>query len=365
MKKSKYKIYSSTKDAWDAMYSAISNAKQSIYWELYIFIDDDAGKRFFDKLEEKAKEGIDVKLVVDAFGSIKLSKKRAHSLKESGAEIIFFNERKKRYRGWWKMVYRRSHRKILIVDETVGFIGGVNIREDMEHWSDIMLRIEGKSVHSLLRAFAKMYIISGGNKKKVKHLLKYKFRVRSDIKDLEFVYDDPDKKRSKSRKIYAEALLKARERVILFSPYYFPDKKFFKAVFAARKRGVKVDLLIPFRSDVRIATYATYAWFSLMKKFGVNIHMTQNMMHGKGVIVDDEWAMVGSSNIDRMSFYDNYEANVKIKNKKQVRKIKNILRGWIKRSKKVDGKQWNKRGIFERLKEWFSSSLFRWWSGRE
>ncbi|MFH1286635.1 MAG: phosphatidylserine/phosphatidylglycerophosphate/cardiolipin synthase family protein [Candidatus Magasanikbacteria bacterium] len=364
MKNQQYKIYSTTKSAWNAMYRAVSDAKESIYWEMYIFMDDDAGKRFYDKFEEKSKSGVDVKLVVDALGSFWVSKRRIQSMKKAGVELIFFNERKKKYRGLWKMLLSRTHRKILIIDENIGFIGGVNIRQDMQDWPDLLIRLDGKAVHSLLRAFAKNYIISGGSKKKVKHLLTYKFRVARDKEDFEFIYDDGGSKKSKSRKIYTEALFKARERVILFSPYYFPDREFLKALWAAKKRGIRVDLLIPYRTDLRIATYLAYGLFSVLYKHGVSIHMSKNMMHGKGVIVDDDWAMVGSSNIDQISFYDNYEANVRVRNKKFVRNLKFTVLGWIKKAEKFNLKHHQKRGKISKMKEWFALRLARIWSRR-
>jgi len=344
------------------MLEAIKGATKSIYWEVYIFVDDEVGNTFFDVLAQKAKEGVDVKVIIDSLGSFWISRKRVTSLKKSGVDIRFFHERKHRYRGLWKKLITRTHRKVLIVDENIGFIGGVNVHGKMKEWLDIQVRIEGNVVRSLLRAFAKMYIICGGNKKNVKKLLKYKFRVKKDIDDIEFVYDESNtKKRSRTRKKYVEALTKARERVILFSPYYFPDKKFLFALWKARKRGVKVDLIIPFRTDVRIATYAGYALFSLMQKYGVKVHILDKMMHGKGMIVDDDWAMVGSSNIDQGSFYDNYEANVRFKHKGAVGRLKNIVEGWMLQAKKLDDMKWEKRGRWQRMKEWVAVKLYRTW----
>ncbi len=361
MDESKYEIYSTSQEAWEAMYQALLVAEKSIYWQLYIFVDDEVGVRFFDLLEKKVKEGLDVKLIVDYFGSFKLSKKRLSSLKSAGVDVLYFNFSEKSFRNLWKRLATRLHRKILVIDEDVGFIGGVNIEKSMKNWMDIQVKIVGKAVHSLLRSFAKSYVTSGGEKKEVKHLLKYKFRVQSDIEDLEFVYDDANQKKSKARQLYSEALLKARERVILFSPYYFPDKKFIQALWTARKRGVKIDLLIPFRSDVRIAHYAAYAMFSLMKKIGVNIHLTKDMMHGKGVVVDEDWVMVGSSNIDKASFYDNYEANVKLTEGKAVKKIKQTVLNWIEKATPFDVERWKKRGRWQRFKEWIALKLYKVW----
>lgn len=362
MSLSDFKVYSTSKQAWDAMYQAISNAQKSIYWELYIFLDDEAGNPFFDVLEQKARQSVDVKLIVDSWGSFWLSNKRVKKLKKAGVDIRFFYGRKNKIFGWWKRFSSRSHRKVLVVDEKVAFVGGVNIQKHMRDWKDIQVRMSGKVIHSLLRAFAKSYVISGGKKKDVKRFFKYKFRVKSDKIDL--VYDDPHIKKSKARKKYSEALLKARERVILFSPYYFPDKKFLYALWKARKRGIRIDLLIPYRADIKIAKYASYTWFALLNKIGVNIHLTNKMLHGKGVIMDDEWAMVGSSNLDQTSFYDNYETNVRFRDKIVVKKIKDVAQKWIKNSKKLKDLDWKKRGRVHKFKEWIALKLYKFWHGK-
>jgi cardiolipin synthase A/B len=362
MSESMYNIYHLSRDAWDAMYESIEKAKKSVYWEQYIFVDDSAGQRFFDLLEKKAKDGVDVKVIVDSMGSYGLSNRTIKKLKKAGVDIRFFRERKRKYRGIFTRLGSRTHRKILIVDEEIGFIGGVNVHASMKDWLDIHIRIIGTPVHSMLRAFAKMYVICGGKRKDVKHLLKYKFRLKQDM--IDFVYDEYGGNKSNARKKYMEALLKARERVILFSPYYFPDKKFLYGLWRARKRGVKVDLLIPFRTDVRLATYAGYAWFSLLQKLGVRVHLMDKMMHGKGVVVDDDWAMIGSSNLEQGSFYDHYEANVQVRDKVFVATLKEIVQDWMSKAKKLEDINWEKRGRLHKSKEWIALKLYGLWHKR-
>ena len=238
----------------------------------------------------------------------------------------------------------------------------MNISKETKDWLDIHVRLQGKVVRSLLRSFAKSYTLSGGKKKAVHHLLKYRYRTDHSL--IDFVYDGPRKRHSPVRKKYVEALLKARERVILFSPYYFPDRKFLRALWRARKRGVRIDLLIPFRTDLRIATYVAYAWFLTLRSLGVHLHLTDKMMHGKGVIVDDEWAMIGSSNLEQASFYDLHEANVQIKDKAFVTPLKNILLRWIKGAKHIDDVQWARRGRIHRLREYISVFLYRIWHNK-
>lgn len=359
MGKAEFRVYSSSQEAWDAMYQAVCDATKSIYLEVYIMTDEGVGKKFLDTLEQKARDGVNTKVIVDAMGSgFHFSNNRINSMRDAGVDLRFFNEAKHRFLAFWRLFLSRTHRKILVIDEHVGFIGGVNIDHRVKDWLDMHVRIVGKPVRSMLRSFAKSYIICGGKKSDVRHLLKYPFRVKSTL--VEFVYDDAGKPYSKVRRVYSEAFFKARERVILFSPYYFPDKNFLYGLWMARKRGVRVDLLIPFRSDLRIANYAAYAWFSFMTFLGVHIHLTKKMMHGKGVVVDDTWAMVGSSNIEHTSFYDNYEANVKIRDKETVRTIRDTLDQWVKEATPLD-KTWEKRSLVQRVKEWVSLKLYIIW----
>lgn len=360
MKASNYTIYSTTDQAWGAMLEAIRGAQKSIYWEVYMVVDDVIGNTFFDLLQEKARAGVDVKLIVDYWGSLSLSNKKITQLKAAGVDIRRFEDRKRRHLIWWGFFSSRTHRKIMIVDEKIGFVGGVNVRDLMKDWLDIYVRVEGKIVRSLLRAFAKSYIICGGNKEAVKPLLKYRYRVMKSQFDL--ITDEPNTNKSWVKENYVRALNKARERVILFSPYYFPDREFLKALYDAKKRGVRLDLLIPFRSDLRIATYVAFTWFALMRAMGVNVHMVSRMMHGKGIVVDNDWAMIGSSNIDQPSFYHNHEANISTKDPRFVQQLKTILENWMKHSETV-GEKWEKRGRLRRTKEWLALKLYKWWFG--
>ena len=354
-----YNIYHTTKEAWEAMLLAIGKAKHSIYWEMYILVDDDAGKRFFDLLKTKAAEGVRVKIIIDYWGSFWLSGKKIDELKQTGIDIRVFQPQKNPFFGFKNWLMRRTHRKILIVDEWVGFVGGVNVDKNMENWDDLVVELYGKPVRSLLRSFARTYVIAGGKKDEVRHLLAYRYRVRHDTFDI--VYDDIDRKQSKIKNKYLEAIYAARERIILFSPYYFPDRKFLHALWVARRRKVKIDLLIPFRTDVRIATYAAYAWFSVLSKLGVKIHLTRNMMHGKGVVVDDNLAFVGTSNLEHSSFDYNQEVNVTLKDKKVVARVKRVLEHWIDKADEFDHERWSRRGWSTKIKEKVARKLYAYW----
>lgn len=362
MSSSAYTIYDTTGQAWTAMYKAIENATSSIYWEVYIFVDDKVGTRFFDLLEEKAGQGVEVKLIIDYWGSFALSRKRVNRLKGKGIDVLLFQERKPRYKTFWKRFSIRTHRKVLIIDQRLGFIGGVNIQKDMNDWLDLHMCIRGTVVKSLLRSFARLYVLSGGKKEKIRHILRSaRFRPGAQQDQTRMIYDQPRGRYSRARKKYLEALRKASKQVILFSPYYFLDAQFLKALWKAKKRGVRVDLLIPLRTDLRLATYAAFAWFALLKRAGVRIHILKKMMHGKGLIVDEDWAMIGSSNIDHPSFYHNYEANIRLKDKRVVRKLKRIALRWIGSAHSLDDLRWQKRGFWHKLKERLAMKGYAYW----
>jgi cardiolipin synthase len=354
---SSYKFYSTSKKAWDAMYNDIASAMRLIFWEVYIFNDDNVGSKFFDLLQKKAQEGIEVHLVLDFIGSFRVSKKRINSLKQAGVDVLFFQDKAKKL---WQRVYTRTHRKILVVD-SVGYIGGVNIDETMAEWLDIQIRVESRVTKSLLKSLVQMYIVAGGDKEKVKHLLK---KERFIKKDLEFIFDDPNPEKSRAKDIYIKALREANRKVIFFTPYYFPDIDFWKALISARKRGINVNLLVPFTSDIGIATYVTRTYISFLKRLGVGVFFTEKMMHAKGVIVDDSWALIGSSNLDQTSFYDNYEVNALITNRNFIRNIKNVIQGWLKKAINSNSKN-HKNTFVQGIKEWLSLKIYKLWHGKK
>ena len=159
-----YLFYSSTISAWEGMYRSVLGATKSIYWEIYIFIDDEAGNRFIDLLCEKANQGVDVKIIVDGIGSLDLSQLAIKRLRFCGVEVLIFNPLYpdvRRIRKWWNKVWLRTHCKVLLIDEEIAFIGGVNVQSTMENWDDLHLKISGRVIRPLLRNFGKKYVATG------------------------------------------------------------------------------------------------------------------------------------------------------------------------------------------------------------
>ena len=136
----RYRFYTTSEKAWDAMIGAIVKAQKSIFIEMYIFVDNTDAHKFFEVLAEKAKEGVKVKVIIDSFGSQELSQKTIAKLKSAGVELLFFS--------YW---LRHTHKKILIVDEKIAFLGGVNIHKLFQKWNDLQVRFTGPMVKSVIR----------------------------------------------------------------------------------------------------------------------------------------------------------------------------------------------------------------------
>lgn len=256
-----YTFYKTTTEAWDAMYQALYCAQKSILWEVYILIDDEAGNRFIDVLCEKARTGIETKIILDAVGSFVLTKTAEKKLVASGVEVVWYNRLYPEWSisKWFSRLWVRNHRKILIIDEGLAFVGGVNVELPSQSWDDLHVRLQGRIVRPLLRAFAKSYIRSGGAWHKVKqflhpHLTQGLQELRTGIN---FIRHSPGfpLQQSSIRKFYLRSLAMAKKSFTLLTPYYVPDKKFLQLIYRARKRGVKVSILLPLRPDHKFLEY--------------------------------------------------------------------------------------------------------------
>ncbi|MEK7114829.1 MAG: phospholipase D-like domain-containing protein [Patescibacteria group bacterium] len=313
----KYKFYTVSFNAWDAMLGAIKLAEKSIYWECYILLDDTPTHNFFDILKEKARQGVVVKIIADAIGSFWLGSSAVNDLRAAGVEILFFN-----HRGW----FNRNHKKILIIDEKIGFIGGVNIAKAHRHWLDLHLKVEGLIARALLRSFIKSYKISGGKD----NLVHQKIRLHRKIRILDHL---PFLSKSRSlRKFYIEHINNAKDNILIATPYFVPHLWLIKALKNAARRGVKIEIIMPKETDHRIITWLNRLFVYLVGEKGIDFYFSSKMIHAKALLVDDQEGLVGSNNIDAASFEFNSESGLVFKRKDMLKDLKNIFEAWKKES---------------------------------
>jgi len=359
-----YKFYNTTALAWEGMRQAILVAKTSIYWEVFTLRDDLAGKPFIDLLCEKAKGGLDVKLITDAIGSFYLSKESISRLKNSGVKFFMFNNLRPELalQNWWRRVWHRTHRKVLIVDKEIAFIGGVNVAQHAASWQDLHLRLTGKIVLPILFNFAKSYVMAGGDKKEVESLLRPKlFPDLNEIKEkINFIFHSPLRATVKSpfKDFYKQALGNAKDKFNLLTPYYVPDKHFLELVSRAKNRGVDINIILPWRTDERIMRYMAQMLYGVSSKAGAVFHFLKNMNHGKAVSVDNKLGMVGSANLTPRSFYINHEAGVTFSDPQMVDDLNQILDDWKSEAVPLaDFGFGNRVGWHRKFKDWWMNKL--------
>ena len=317
----RYRFYTTSAKAWLAMLEAIKSAKTSIYLESYILIDDEVTHYFFEELERKAKQGIKVKIIVDKVGNFWTASLDKVKFEKAGAEVLFFNR--------W---FYRTHRKILIVDESIAFLGGVNVSGAYAKWLDLHLRVTGQLVKRLLQSFGRMYQLCGGKEHGL--LLSKKWplaKTRSKIYKAKswLIERWPIKGRSAFRAYYKRKCSEAKKSIVIVTPYFIPHRWLVRSLQRAIQRGVRVEVILPSNTDVWLARIANLAFAESLQD-GIKFFFLPEMIHAKVLLVDDQEGLIGSNNIDAQSFDFNLEASVVFQRKDMVGDLKKITENWKK-----------------------------------
>lgn len=314
-----YEFFASSEKAWKEMYGAILNAQKSVYLEMYIFQGDMTKLNFFDLLIEKAKQGLKVKLVLDSFGSVDLSDKTIFEFKKAGVEILFLS-----------YFMHRTHRKILVIDESVAFIGGVNIHKIAKFWDDLVVKIKGKLVKNIIKSFSKTYKEAGGSDTEILKLSKNSYPLTQ--KDVWLIEHSPVKRKFGLKKVYKTYLNKAEKNITLITPYFMPKRWLRAVLHQAVLRGVKVEILVPQKTDYFFIDRVNYFYIYELSRLGVNFYLEPKMNHAKVMIIDNNKGLIGSQNLDLLSFDYNSEIGVFFEDPKIISELSKITDGWKKES---------------------------------
>ena len=313
----RYKFFSNSEKAWEAMFEAIKSAKESVYIEMYIFMDDMSDFNFIKLLQEKAKNGVRVRIVLDSFGSGDLKIETINNLKEAGVEVLFFSH-----------FLHHTHRKVLVVDEKTSFIGGVNFHQSTFYWKDLVIGVKGKILlRHIVRSFAKVYADCGG--KDILILQKDKKIIFRKMNSW-LVEHFPISRKFSLKKLYRDHLGQAQKNIILITPYFMPKRWLIGLLHQAVLRGVKVEVLVPKDTDYLIIDRVNYFFMFKLAKLGVNFYVEPEMNHAKVMIIDLKEGLVGSNNLDFLSFEFNSEVGVFLKDLNAVRKLSEIAEEWKK-----------------------------------
>ena len=299
-----------------AMLSAIRSARETITLESYIYWSGDIGRKFSDALSERARAGVKVHVLLDAVGCGKLESKYLDEMKSAGVEL-------ERYHpvSWYTLarVNNRTHRKLLVVDGRIGFTGGVGIADswqgnasDKDHWRDSHYQLEGPAVGQMQAAFNDNWVKT---RAKVLAGPGYFPELKPMGDSLAQVFKSSSTEGSESvRLMYLLSIASAEKSIRLQAAYFVPDDLAIQSFISARKRGVKIVIIVPGpHVDSEIVASASRALWGALLDAGVEIYEYQpSMYHCKVIIVDDVWVSVGSTNFDDRSFRLNDEANLSI-----------------------------------------------------
>ena len=310
----RYKFFSNSEKTWQAMFKTIQSAQESVYLEMFIFNDDMSEFNFFKLLEQKARSGVRVRIILDSFGSVGLSRQAVAGLRQAGAELFFVSY----------FLYH-THRKILVIDEKTAFIGGVNFHQSSWFWNDLAVQVRGRLVKFITQSFAKVYAECGGTDIKI---LEQNKKIISSKTRTWLVEHFPVSGKYRLKKIYKEHIEKAEKNIILITPYFVPKRWLVAVLHQAVLRGVKVEVLVPKNTDHFILDRVNYFYMNKLSKFGVDFYFEEKMNHAKVMVIDSKEGIVGSNNLDYFSFELNSEIGVFLKDKEVVQRLLKIVEEW-------------------------------------
>ena len=311
------------------VFDCIARAQQEVVLETFILFEDKVGLALHQALISAARRGAQVDLTIDGFGSPDLSDEFIRSLTDAGVRIHVFDPGK-RLLGWRVNMLRRMHRKIVVVDRKVAFVGGINYSADHladfgpEAKQDYSVEIRGPLVAEIHR-FTHAALAQGQRYQRQRNWWHRRSRLRASPEQhphegsaaAMFVVRDNGEHRSDIERQYRIAIRAARQRVIIANAYFFPGYRFMKELRRAARRGIDVRLILQGQPDMPIVKIAGSMLYQQLLSAGVRIfEYCERPLHGKVALMDDEWATVGSSNLDPLSLSLNLEANVIIRDRR-------------------------------------------------
>ena len=352
----KVTLYHETTHAFAGLLEAIRAARHHVHLEYFILRSDSTGERLLDLLTEKAKSGVEVRLLYDSMGGLFLRRKFLRPLVDAGGHVCSFlpvNPLRS-----WVQINLRNHRKITVVDGAVGFTGGMNVGDEylgktqkFGYWRDNFLKVEGPAVAGLQRIFIEEWDFAD---KVALNEPPYFPEVPARGEDtVQVVESGPDQGLVNTiREVYFAAILAARERLWIASPYFVPDSGILDALRLARRRGVDVRLLCPMRPDHFLSFYAgRYYWADLLA-LGVPVYQyARGMMHCKLILVDRRWAISGSANLDNRSLRLNFEVACVLHTPRLVEELEARYEQDLADSVRLDPDAFARRSLLLRVTE--------------
>ena len=338
---------------YPAMRDAILQATGSINLEGYIFQPGDAADMLIDAMVARARDGVDVRLVLDSLGSSGMRGRPARRLREAGCRLRFYQPIT-----WYRLhrLNNRTHRELLIVDGRIAFTGGAGVADwwykpdgQAPAWRDTMARIEGPIVAALQGVFAENWLECGGEI--LTSPRDWPALEAAGTAEAMLVKSSPSDRATSSRVVFQMLIEGAVSEIDISTPYFLPDRAMRLALVRAARRGVRVRVVVPGRhSDQRLVRLASRRMYGELLKGGVQLYEYRSgMTHVKALMVDRTWALIGTTNVDNRSFEHNDEVNVAFRAAAVTTRLRRDFESDLAASDEVTFDEWQARSAFEKL----------------
>jgi cardiolipin synthase len=346
--------YTFGRDLYEDMLAAIEGARKQVLLETYIWKGDEVGERFKQAVVAAADRGVDVHVIYDSFANLVVSPRFKRF--PPNVKVLAYPV----YAAGWRFFdlrrYGRDHRKILVVDDEVAFVGGYNLGTPYAtDWRDTHCRVTGPAVLDLKRAFADFW-----NLNRTKRFQMPRNRVQPLLTQTATAWE-PQVRVHRNvprlwmfpiRAMYIEAINKAERNVWLTHAYFIPDENFIETLTDAAERGVDVRLVLPAKSNHIVADWISRGYFTRMLESGIRIFRFRDaMVHAKTATIDGSWSTIGTANVDRLSMTGNYEINLEIIDADLAAEMERIFLTDEANSVEMRTEEWRSRDIYRRFTE--------------
>ncbi len=352
VEENRVKIFSYGADLFDAMYEAIASAQEHIFIESYLWKADAVGEEFKRRLVEKAREGVQVYVIFDEFGNLVVPSEfknfppELHTMRfrPINRPWHFFDPRR----------YSLEHRKTLVVDGHVAFVGGYNIGKLYAgHWRDTHVRIAGPAAYDIADSFCDFWNDHAPRSQRIDLHFPLRFAPAISLHD-----NNALRLTFPIRDMYIDAINRAQKHILLTNAYFIPDHILLNSLIAAAERGVAVHILVPWTSNHILADFASRGYFRSCLRAGIHIWGYRDaMIHSKTCTIDDEWSTIGTANLDRLSALGNYELNVEIYSRNVARQMRELFEHDQLNSTELTAERWERRPWYVKLSEWTMAPL--------
>lgn len=344
------------------MLQACRDAQRQIQLEFYLIRNDCTGCSLAEALLSAVERGVEVYLIYDYIGSFDTPASFFKRLERGGVKCLSFNPPPfRRGIAWFD---KRDHRKVAIIDGKTAFAGGMNIADEyagfgdsFKHWRDVGMRIDGPAVGELQRLFHTSWEEGGGTVPAAWREDVPPSAAGGDAAVL-VVNGSPHHSRSFIRSAFRMAIAGATENIKIINPYFVPGPRVVRSLLRAAGRGVRVQLILPAKNDVPLVRLVSRSYYAPLLKGGIEIFERQGtVLHAKVMLIDDDWSVIGSANLDQRSFHRNYEVNIIVDSPEFGRQVAEMFEEDLARSRRIVIEEHERRGRFVRLLERFCSPV--------